>query len=171
MADGGFRPAYNLGFATDTRSGMIAAVSLDNRGTDLGKLAPMSAALERDHGHRPGEHLVDGGFVVLAEIEALAEAGVTVYAPPPQPRNSARDRYAPLAGDSPELAEWRVRMGTDAAKTIYKQRAATAECANAQCRNRGLRQFTVRGAAKAYAVGLWHALTHNMLCTWRLAPA
>ena len=48
MADGGFRPAYNLGFATDPQSGMIAGVSLDNRGTDMGKLAPMNEALARD---------------------------------------------------------------------------------------------------------------------------
>lgn len=171
MADGGFRPAYNLGFATDPQSGMIAGVSLDNRGTDMGKLAPMSEALARDYGRRPGEHLVDGGFVVLADIEALAEAGVRVFAPVPKPRSNDRDRYTPLASDTPALAEWRVRMGTDAAKAIYKHRAATAECANAQCRNRGLQHFTVRGAAKAFAVGLWHALTHNMVCSWRLAPA
>jgi hypothetical protein len=29
-------------------------------------------------------------------------------------------------------------MGTDRAKAIYKDRAATAECVNAQARNRGL---------------------------------
>ena len=38
--------------------------------------------------------------------------------------------------------EWRQRMGTKKAKKIYKERAATAECVNAQTRNRGLRQFS-----------------------------
>src|ERR687897_386474 len=33
MPDGGFRPAFNLGFASDPRSGMIAAVTLDNSGS------------------------------------------------------------------------------------------------------------------------------------------
>jgi hypothetical protein len=37
------------------------------------------------------------------------------------------------------------RMGIEQAKEIYKQRACTAECVNAIARNRGLRQFTVRG--------------------------
>ncbi len=50
----------------------------------------------------------------------------------------------------------------------YKERAATAECVNAQCRNRGLLRFLVRGLEKARAVGLWHALAHNMVCTGRL---
>jgi len=36
-------------------------------------------------------------------------------------------------------------MSDEAAKDIYKQRAATVECTNAQARNRGLRQFLVRG--------------------------
>ena len=62
-------------------------------------------------------------------------------------------------------------MGTEQAKQVYKQRAATAECANAQCRNHGLLRFPVRGLRNAFAVALWHALAHNMMCTWRLQPA
>lgn len=44
MADGGFRPAYNVQFASDTTSGAIAGVAVDNSGSDMGKLAPMSEA-------------------------------------------------------------------------------------------------------------------------------
>jgi hypothetical protein len=62
-------------------------------------------------------------------------------------------------------------MGTEQATMIYRERAATAECANAQARNRGLRQFVVRGLDKVRVVALWHALTHNMVCGWRLAAA
>jgi len=60
------------------------------------------------------------------------------------------------------VADWRNRMGGDDAKTIYKERAATAECANAQARNRGLTQH-----GQGQAIALWHALTPNMVCTWR----
>jgi transposase len=168
MPDGGFRPAFNLGFASDPRSGMIAAVTLDNSGSDKGQLRPMSERLAAAYGRRPGEHLVDGGFAKLADIEALAAAGVAVFAPVPRPRDAARDPHAPRDGDGPGVGAWRQRMGSEAAKTIYKQRAATAECANAQCRNRGLLRFLVRGLEKAKAVGLWHALAHNMVCTGRL---
>jgi transposase len=171
MADGGFRPAFNVGFATDTRSGMVAAVAVDNRGSDMGKLATMSDQLAIDYGRRPAEHLVDGGFVVLADIERLAGEGVAVFAPPPTPRDAARDRHAPLPDDSPGVAAWRVRMGGEAAKAIYKERAATSEWVNGQCRNRGLLRFLVRGVSKAHAVALLHALTHNMMCSWRLAAA
>ena len=54
-------------------------------------------------------------------------------------------------------------MGTPEAKAIYKDRASTAECVNAISRNRGLRQFLVRGLAKVRAVALWFALAHNLM--------
>ena len=168
MLDGGFRPAFNLGFASDPRSGMIAAVTLDNSGSDKGRLRPVSERLAEAYGQRPGEHLADGGFVRLADIEALAAAGVAVFAPVPKPRDAGRDAYAPLESDGPGVAAWRRRMGSEAGKAVYKERAATAECANAQCRNRGLLRFLVRGLEKAKAVGLWHALAHNMIRTGRL---
>jgi hypothetical protein len=83
----------------------------------------------------------------------------------PKPRDATRDRYAPLPSDPPGVAAWRERMGCDAAKAIYKERAATAECANAQARNRALKQFVVRGLEKVKAIALY-ALAHNMACTW-----
>ena len=171
MADGGFRPAYNVQFASDTTSGAIAGVAVDNCGSDRGKLVPMSAALAENYGQRPGEHLADGGYAKLDDIKALAEAGVTVYLPVPTPRDKTRDPQAPQQGDAPAIADWRKRMQTELAKAIYRQRAATAECCNAQARNRGLRQFGVRGLDKVRNIAVWHALTHNMVCAWRLVAA
>ena len=102
---------------------------------------------------------------------ALAQAGFETFVPVPTPRNPNRDRYEPLPDDPTEIAAWRKRMNTDAAKAIYKERAASVECANAQARNKGLIQFPVRGLEAVKAVALWHALTQNMFCSWRLVPA
>jgi len=168
MADGGFRPAYNVQFASDTESGAIAGVSVDNIGSDMGKMAPMNDALAANYGERPKQHLADGGFAKLDDIKALSAAGVETYVPVPTPRDATKDRYAPRPGDAPAIADWRKRMGSDDAKTIYRERAQTAECANAQARNRGMKQFLVRGTEKIKASALWYALAHNMMCTWRL---
>ena len=54
MADGGFRPAYNVQFATDTKSTAIAGVSVDN--SDMGKMLPMNDALAGQYGTRPRQH-------------------------------------------------------------------------------------------------------------------
>jgi transposase len=168
MADGGFRPAYNVQFAADTESTAIAGLSVDAIGSDMGKLEPMSDALEANYRTRPGQHLADGGFAKLGDIDSLARKGVEVFVPVPKPRDPGRDRHAPLANDTQDVAAWRKRMGEDAAKEIYKERAATVELANGQARNRGLTQFAVRGLEKVTAIALWFALAHNMVCGWRL---
>ena len=161
MADGGFRPAYNVQLMTDTQSQVIAGVDVTSLGNDQGQLKPMLDQVEERHGVEPAETLVDGGYVRRAELDAVAKR-TTVFAPVPQPKNPAIDPYQPTENDSAAVAEWRRRMKTAAAKRIYKERAATAECVNGQARNRGLLRFLVRGIDKVKAVALWYALAHNM---------
>ena len=163
MADGGFRPAYNVQFATSTDSQIIVGVDVSNLGSDLGQLTPMLDQVERHHGQRPGEWLVDGGYPRHEDIESADERGTTVYAPVPKPKDSTRDPHVPRPEDSAVIGRWRARMGTAEAKRIYTQRAATAECVNAIARGRGLRQFLVRGLRKVKAVAVWYALAHNLM--------
>ncbi len=163
MGDGGFRPAFNVLLATDAQTQVIVGVEVTNSGGDQGKLAPMVEQITERYQEQPKEMLVDGGFAKKEDIETLGQAGTTVYAPVPAPKDAERDRHTPLENDTPKVAEWRQRMGTPEAKEIYKERASTAECVNAQARNRGLQQFPVRGLAKAKAVVLWYVLAHNLL--------
>jgi transposase len=170
MADGGFRPAYNVHYAADCGSRAIVGVGVITTGSDMGQLAGM---LDQIHGRfdaRPAEALADGGFASLLDIEAAQAAphGATVYAPVPKPKDPERDRHEPLPGDSPSVAAWRQRMKTEEAKGIYKERASTAECVNAQARNRGLYRLLVRGLEKVKAVALWFAVAHNLACGTRL---
>lgn len=177
MADGGFRPAYNVQFSTATQSQIIVGVEVTTSGSDQGEMAPMVEQLQERFEQRPKEVLVDGGFAAHDDIEAVsaADKGCVVYAPVPKPKKEGVDRHAPHASDRPAVADWRARMATEPAKAIYKERASTAECVNAQARNRGLRQLTVRGRLKAKAVALWYAVAHNLkravsLRAARLAP-
>jgi len=162
-ADGGFRPSYNVQFATDTASGIIVGVDVINRGDDWGELPPMLDQLDRRYSRIPAQSLVDGGF---ARFDAVVEAesqGTEVFAPVPRPKNAKLGPHQPKPKDPPEIARWRLRMATDEAKKIYRERAANAEWVNAQARNRGLRQFPVRGLVKARAVILWYAFAHNLM--------
>jgi transposase len=165
MADGGFRPAFNVQLATATASQIIVGVEIVNAGSDQGQMAPMVEQIQERQEQAPAEMLVDGGFVKKEDIDRVSapEVGTVVYAPVPKPKDEKRDPHAPCPGDSPAVAEWRQRMGTAPAKEIYKERAATAECVNALARNRGLRQFLVRGLHKVKAVVLWFVLAHNLM--------
>jgi len=172
MADGGYRPAYNVQFAADTTSQVIVGLDVATAGTDHGQLGPMVRQLHGRYGRDPDALLADAGFLTTAEINELA-CGTTLYLPVRKPADPIRDPHQPLPDDSPAVAAWRVRMGTAEARELYKDRAATAECVNAIARNRGLQRFGVRGPAKARAIALWFALAHNLMRTLvlRAVPA
>ena len=171
MGDGGFRPAYNVQFATATDSLVIVGTDVVNAGTDGGQMKPMIEQIEHRYQTRPDEYLADGGFVSLSDITDLEKSGITTFLPimeQDQKRAKGIDPFAPVKGDSEEVKRWRARMGTDAAQEIYRQRAVTAEFPNATCRNRNMKQFTVRGLLKVKAVTLWQALAHNIQRTFDL---
>jgi transposase len=165
MADGGFRPAFNAQLATATTAQIIVGVEVSNLGSDRGELVPMTTQVVARYGQAPTEVLVDGGFVARDQFVAVAQPafGCTVYAPVPAPKDRRRDRYQPCADEPDVIGQWRQRMATAEAHTIYKERAATSECVNALARNRGLQQFPVRGLRKVRAVLLWFALAHNLM--------
>lgn len=174
MPGGGHRPAYNAQFATDTRSQVIVGLEITTE-TDQRQLGPMVDQLQRRYGRAPDEQLVDGGYLNLPDLERLARpgsAGTIVFMPVPRVRRgTSRDPHRPRRGDPPAVADWRIRMGTDEAKAVYRERAATAECVNAIARNRGLQAFPVRGRTKARSVLLWFALAHNLMRTISLRAA
>lgn len=165
MADGGTRPAYNVQLSTDTATQIIVSVDVINGGSDFDQLVPAMQRMKKQHGTTPKDLLVDGGFAKRDAIEEVAEQpfDCTVYAPLPKPTTKAQTVERPFKTETPRVTEWRERMGTAEAKAIYKERAATIECVNAQARNRGLQQFRVRGRPKVKAVALMFALVHNIV--------
>lgn len=164
MADGGYRPAYNVELSTDTQTRVIVGVGVTNKGSDQGEMSPMLQDIQERTGEKPREHLVDGGFANKEDIQKVAQEGVTVYAPVQKPKKEGVDPHEPKPGDSPEVAAWRQRMGTPEAKEVYKERASTAETTNADLRtHRGLNRFLVRTIPKVKCVVLWAALTYNIL--------
>jgi hypothetical protein len=169
MADGGFRPAFNVQYATDTKTQVIVGVEVTNVGSDKGEMGRMHEQLRERYGRVPDEYLADGDFATKSDVEQLAAAGTTAYTPPRQTKNGPPPE-APRPDESDVLAAWRARMATEAGKAIYRERAATAECVNAQARNRGLRQIPLRGLIKARAVATWYALAHNVMRIFRLCP-
>jgi transposase len=162
MADGGFRPAFNPQFATDVDSGVIVGVHVTNEGTDARQVEPMLIDLLERTGSIPLQYLVDGGYVSNTNIDALTEAGVEVLAPVREPRKRQYDPHVRQPGESEPIGAWRERMGTDRGKDEYKDRASTAERVNAELRDMGLRQLTVRGLTKVTSSVLLAALAFNI---------
>lgn len=166
MGDGGFRPAVNVLMATDTKSGIILNMDVVNEGSDAGQIKPQMDEIKNDLGKAPDKVLADGGFSTVKDIEATTQGGTTVYAPikeEDKKREAGQDPFAARPGDSPIIAEWRERMGTEMAKTLYKLRGQTAELSNARLRNQGIYQLRVRGLVKMKTALWWHVLAINLL--------
>ena len=125
MPDGGFRPAYNVQFAAETQHGLVAAVTVTTSGADQDALRDMhiprwpgDPAMAR----APGNWLVDGGYVSLDGIEAVAARGSALHAP-------LGDALANC--DRPAIVAWRQRMQSEAGKLLYRMRGQTIEWVNA----------------------------------------
>lgn len=171
MANGGFNPAFNVQFATDTKARIIVGVDVNNEGSDAGLLEPMVEQMQQRHDEKPEEILADGGYAKASDIIALTNDNITIYTPVREEqskREKGIDPFAPMRGDSPAEIEWRRRMGRPESQQIYRERASTAEWVNALARNRGLQQFRVRGLKKVKAVAMWYAIVHNLFQTLAL---
>ena len=165
-------------------SQIITGVDVGNVGSDMGQMGSMLQQHQDRYERPPGEMLVDGGFASRQDIDAAtrAEPPTVIYAPVQKSRKEkGQSCYQRQPADTDAVAQWRQRMATPQAQTIYKERAATAECINALARyadtrhntgwivldalarNRGMQQFLVRGLRKIKAVVLWFALAHNLL--------
>lgn len=161
MADGGFRPGYNVQVVSAAGEQIVIDVDVGNNGSDGGQMRPMLERLKARQGKLPKRHIVDGGFSSAENIEWAHGQGVEVYCPAKQ-RKEGIDPYAPLPRDGAGVAAWRARMASSDGKTQYKIRTV-CECIHARWRNWDLRQVTVRGIAKVRTVVLWYALTNNLL--------
>jgi transposase len=166
MGDSGFRPAYNVQMATDADSGIILNMDVINEGSDAGQMKPMMDEIKANVGEAPKILLTDGGFSTIDDIEETTLGGTTVYTPVKEEakqKQAGKDPFTPRPKDSKTIADWRQRMGTAAAKELYKLRAPTAELPNARLRNQGIYQLRVRGLAKVKAALWWHVLALNLM--------
>ena len=164
MSNGGFNPAVNVQLATDPGSQAIVGVEVSNQGSDAGLSAPMRQQVEERTGGKVEEHLMDGGYLKMQDLEEAR--GVAVYVPPKPARDPQRrgQELQPKPRDSAAVRAWKQRMSSAEGKQIYQQRAATSERVNADLRSfRGLGRILVRGLAKARCVALWCALAYNVM--------
>jgi transposase len=164
MADGGFRPAYNVQLATagSPLGGprTIVGVQVTSVGSDMGAIPSMLQQVERRTGQMPKVLLADAGHASHADIRYGAEHGVKLLIPVPE-----RSREPGMKAEmDPAIVSWRELMRTEEAQQLYKARASLCELSNAHQRSQfGLQQFLVRGLTKVLNVALLGAIAANLL--------
>lgn len=165
MADGGFRPAYNVqyGVVGDKMGGprTIVGVRVTHLGSDTGSLVPMVAQVEQRVGVLPGAVLADSNHLRHEDLVALLACGVMPIVPPQKVRKGATgaqvDRSAPIEA-------WRELMESPESKELARQRGGLSEFANARQKSQqGVTQVLVRGALKVLNVMVLGAISTNLL--------
>src|SRR3546814_10212346 len=121
MADGGFRPAYNVQVISATGTPIVVDVQPATTGSDRGLLRPGLERLRRRFGRLPERYLADGGFTAADAIEWAHSQNIEVYCAPSNSKHGT-DPYAPRPADGPGVRTWRERMASEAGQTIYKER-------------------------------------------------
>ena len=159
MACSGFRPAYNVQFASTNKGKAIVAVEVLNKGNDKNQICKMIQQIEKQYSIVPKKYFVDGGYRGQEELERTVERynGCEIYMPVSEETSEKQK----LKESEAEVA-LRKRMETPEAKELYKERAATAEFVNAQSRNKGLQQFRVKGLKKVKCGALLFAIVQNI---------
>ena len=169
MANGGFRPAYNVLVSATTGTQVILGIAVSERRNEAGIAQPMVQNLIDRYGRAPSRLLIDTKPATQADILALAEhpAGrITVYTPPPPDKATAtaesiRKRAWHRRREPTVLQEWRARMASPDGRRIYDRRRQI-ETINAQLKNHGLSRFVLRGLQKVRCEALLHAIAHNL---------
>ncbi|MFL5356902.1 transposase [Archangium sp.] len=164
MADGGFRPGYNVQLAVAGKAEggprTIVGVQVTNVGSDAGSVGPMLEQIEARTGQLPAHLLADANHATVADLKTCADKGVDALIAVPERMARAREQ-----GDhSAQVEAWRERMQTPEAQELYRGRASLVENVNAQVKQHyGLEKLLVRGLDKVTSVALLTALAHNLL--------
>jgi transposase len=164
MANGGFRPGYNVQMATagSPLGGprTIVGVHVTNKGSDMGSIAPMLAQIHARTGKLPKTVLADANHANHSCIRRCAELGVEAIIPVP----SRSQNPGAKGDDDAAVVAWRARMNTKEAKEKYRARASLCELPNAHLKqHQGIRQALVRGLGKVTCLAMLAALSANLV--------
>lgn len=163
MACSGFRPAYNVQFASTNFGKAIVCVSVINKGSDSNQVEAVIKQFWDRYKQNPKSWSVDSGFDAHKDAGFIKQQyDCCIYMPMKYatPENASEKQKQSAVYISKE--NMRSLMETNEAKETYKQRGETAEYVNAQTRNMGFQQFCVRGLEKVTCVTLLYALAHNL---------
>ena len=168
--------AYNAQAAVEPDLQLIVGQTVTQAANDKEQLLPMVEVMEQQSGQRPEEILADSGYGSEKNLEALdAEENparrIDGYVATERQKH---DEYkepcprGPLPKGATRVDRMRRKLKTQAGKAVYAARKAIVEPVFGQIKAaRGIRNFLLRGIAKAGAEWKLICATHNLLKLFR----
>ena len=181
MPDGGrkgsFVQAYNAQIAVDSAQQIIVAAEITQESNDKQQLAPMLQRVAQNTGAKPRAATADTGYFSESQLTDERVKGIELYVAIGKQKHGEDQASGVMeSGDlsvSSEEADsakerMKQRLKTEAGQALYKMRKAIVEPVFGQIKAaRRIRNFLLRGLAKAGAEWKLICATHNLLKLFR----
>ena len=161
----GFVQGFNAQAVVDAEAQVIVAAAVTNQSPDAEHFEPMIDRVEANCGALPAKMSADAGYFSEANVAAAAARGIDAHIATGRRR---RSEPAPVVrGRTPAGLTVKQRMArkllTRRGAAVYARRKVIVEPAFGQIKNRGFRQFLLRGIAKVRGEWALMTMTHNLL--------
>jgi DDE family transposase len=174
VADCGYTTRENIEKMATQGIDFLGAMRYVPRGANLPNRFPPSAFLyqpERDRCvcpegkilHRQRQRRVGSGMIYHIYEARIEDCQTCTRKPECCPDNKKHGRSVAQLEESPVVIAFRKKMASEEAQQRYRRRGRIVEFCHAWIKSKlGLRQFHVRGLAKAQMEMLWACLTFNL---------
>jgi transposase len=168
-SDKAFVQAWNCQAGADAEHQIIVACDVTQQANDKEQALPMTAQVKANTGRFPKEASYDAGYFSDTQVTDVEQAGVDVYCSPDRLKHGedlpkVRGR---MAKDITTIDRMRRKVRTEKGRDTYSLRKETIEPVFGQIKNKGLRQFLLRGLAKVKGEWSLWCTGHNLTKLWR----
>ena len=162
--------AWNCQAGADAKHQIIVAQDVTQQANDKEQALPMTAQVKVNTGQSPEEASYDAGYFSDTQVHGLEQAGVDVYCSPDRLKHG--EDPPKVRGRMPKeiTTEDRMRrkVRTEKGRDTYSLRKETIEPVFGQIKNKGLRQFLLRGLEKAKGEWSLWCTGHNLTKLYRI---
>lgn len=168
-SDKAFVQAWNCQAGADAEHQIIVACDVTQQANDKKQALPMMAQAKANMGEGVKQASYDAGYFSDTAVTDLEQEGVDVYCSPDRLKHG--EELPKGRGRMPKnittINRMRRKVRTEKGRDTYSLRKETIEPVFGQIKNKGLRQFLLRGLAKVK--GEWSLVCtgHNLTKLWR----
>lgn len=162
----GFIQGYNCQAMVDGKTQVIVACDVSESPEDSDQVEPMFEATEENLRALPKRTSMDSNYFSQDNVKFLTEKGVDPYIATGREKDTLKMEAAPrgrIPANATPKERMRRKLQTRRGQAVYRRRKTIAEPAFGQIKNRGFRQFRLRGKEKARGEWALACISHNLL--------
>ena len=162
----GYVQGYNAQIAVDQEFQIIVAHGVSNQSPDVEYFIPIVDRIVENLGRAPLKALADAGYFSEANVQRASSRGVEPYIAPGRTGHGkkAEENLSEVqATEASAKARMKAKLSTPEGAQLYSRRKVIVEPVFGQIKNRGFRQFLLRGLEKVSGEWSLITLSHNLL--------